>query len=1027
MPDPRPTPFLYDSEQLQAIAADGTVANGLADFRNHRVTELFCEGLQLQAEVEQEKGDERYQLQLDIDDDGTLSANCGCQSDEAICRHAIAALYAYNWEQNNRGEIRGAADTALQERIQRGRNEVKVNPLHKKRLFGEWRAQSLQPSGHVQRDYRVHLRSLSGKSNSCSCPDFATNQLGTCKHIEAVLHHISKRSGFKKMKQEGPPFSYLALDWEVESAPQIRLHLSAATENSTRKLLQPWFSEQSLFTGQLPGDLYPLLRQLEGREDFEIGADITTFLEHESTRLSHQQQSREIAAQIIASQGHLPGVEARLYPYQVEGVAFLAATGRALLADDMGLGKTLQAISAATWLRRTGRANKILIITPASLKQQWANEIERFTGAPTQIIQGSPKARQVQYRQGDRFYIINYELLLRDDSVINEILSPDLLILDEAQRIKNWRTKIASAVKNIASRYTFVLTGTPLENRLEDLYSLMQVIDPQVLGPLWRYLVDFHLTDERGKVLGYRNLSELRRRLQPVMLRRDRRLVQDQLPERIQQRFDIELSPQQLELHDSALQAAGTLAQIAKRRPLTPSEQNRMMSALQQARMACDAAALVDEKLPPDSPKLDEMELIIEQVCLQEGRKAVIFSQWEKMTQLVEQRLQKMGVGSIRLHGGVPTAKRGALIDRFRDEDEIQVFISTDAGGVGLNLQCATLLINLDIPWNPAVLEQRIARIHRLGQRETVHIILMVASGGYEGRVYSLVANKQHLFDQVIAIDAQEDVVGVSSKLLDTVINDLAPQEAGEKPPQEESVAESAAELNEELPTTTERPSPPKQRGDSALEEAISALILRLQQQFGERIERIMGSGGGLLVLMEQVGAADHQQLEEIAHQSDQTMGQQIPLALIDTLTLRGLQQLGDGSPLPQATTYFENANRPPPPSRGERLRQQALERLESAALLLQQPATSPAMELILSALLTAATARTPSTEAHSAITRESVTLWLHTQALPNRWLTAEEAALIMRAIGLQHAPELPPELGAELLRESRLLVESLN
>ena len=173
--------------------------------------------------------------------------------------------------------------------------------------------------------------------------------------------------------------------------------------------------------------------------------------------------------------------------------------------------------------------------------------------------------------------------MLRDLTLINEVFRPDLLILDEAQRIKNWRTQIATAIKLIPSRYAFVLSGTPLGNRLEDLYSLMQVVDARVLGPLWRYLIDFHITDENDKVLGYRNLSELRRRLQPVMLRRDRRLVADQLPARIQPRIDLPLTPMQAELHDGAMQTAGSLAQMAKKRPLTPIESNRLMAALQQA------------------------------------------------------------------------------------------------------------------------------------------------------------------------------------------------------------------------------------------------------------------------------------------------------------------------------------------------------------------------------------------------------------------------------------------------------------
>ena len=134
----------------------------------------------------------------------------------------------------------------------------------------------------------------------------------------------------------------------------------------------------------------------------------------------------------------------------------------------------------------------------------------------------------------------------------------------------------------------------------------------------------------------------------------------------------------------------------------------------------------------------------------------MVFSQWERMTQLVEIRLKRMGLGCVRLHGGVPTAKRGELMDRFRDDDSIQVFISTDAGGVGLNLQSGAVLVNLDVPWNPAVLEQRNARIHRLGQTRTVQIVTMVASDSYEEQVFALVRTKQNLFDNVVSEDATE-------------------------------------------------------------------------------------------------------------------------------------------------------------------------------------------------------------------------------------------------------------------------------
>ncbi len=735
----------------------------------------------LWAEVEDAETGDKLSVEITMDTQGRLLAGCDCGANDpetgaGLCVHAIAALFAHAQGQGEDKQLADAAEAAIKERLAKARAEVRVQALSEsadQSGFGLWSARSLQSATHFPVEYRVHIRALDRRANHCTCPDFATNELGTCKHIEAVLHRIRKRPDYKQVKDLPPPRAYVFLDWEGDDAPVIRLRRGAETAVDLSPLLNEHFDASGRFRLRIPDDFLRFADAVANRGDLDLGDDAFGHARRLAEDAARAVRAAEIGAQIRAGGDRLPEIRARLYPYQVEGIAFLAGRGRALLADDMGLGKTLQAIGAAHWLHRHDGVERILIVCPASLKRQWAREIEKFTGAETQVVQGPTAARGVQYRRGPGFYVVNYELVMRDLSLINETLRPDLLILDEAQRIKNWRTKLASAVKHIGSRYAFVLTGTPLENRLEDLYSLLQVIDPRVLGPLWRYLVDFHITDERGKVLGYRNLSELRRRLAPVMLRRDRSLVRDQLPDRIVQRIDVPMTAKQREIHDEAVQTAGSIAQIMKRRPLTPSEQNRMMAAMQRARMACNAAGLVDKETE-GAPKLDELETILEELCKLTGLKAVVFSQWERMTELAERRIRAMGLGSVRLHGGVPSAKRGDLMDRFRDDDAIQVFISTDAGGTGLNLQNAAVLINLDIPWNPAVLEQRIARIHRLGQRQKVQAILLVASDSYEERVLQLAQGKRHLFDNVVDPDASEDVVGISKRLAEVLAEDLA-------------------------------------------------------------------------------------------------------------------------------------------------------------------------------------------------------------------------------------------------------------
>ncbi len=991
---------------MLAIATKSVVAQGLSWFKEHRVTDLNAEEQLLSARVEDPDYQEPLFSSVSYNDDGNLLTCCECNDTaQSVCGHVAALLYAYAAQNEQSDKLIGAVDSAIEERIKSGRNEVQVTHLGGDPWFGAWRASSVNASNHFPRQYRVNIRSLQRHGNYCSCPDFANNQLGTCKHIEAVLHLISKRPDYAQIKQQAAPYPYVYLNWKTENPPQIALHRTASISEELRPVLDHHFTAAGLFSGNLPDDFFRFTEQVQDRQDIDLGEDAKAHIQRLTTNQAQQIRVQEITQQIKASGGHLPGIQARLYPYQVEGAAFLAANGRALLADDMGLGKTLQAIAAALWLRDHAQTKRILVICPASLKQQWAREIHHFTGLSSHVVQGPPGVRHAQYRKGDGFYIINYELVLCDLSVINEILQPDLLILDEAQRIKNWRTKVASAIKQIPSTYAFVLTGTPLENRLEDLYSLLQVVDSHLLGPLWRYMIDFHVTNERGKVLGYRNLAELRRRLIPVMLRRDRSLVRDQLPDRITQQLDISLSAKQQELHDTALSTAGQLAQRAKQRPLTPAEQHKLMAALQQARMACNAAGLVDKETE-GSPKMDELANLLEELCLQSGHKAVIFSQWELMTQMVERLASKMGLGSVRLHGGVPTAKRGTLIDRFRDDESIQLFISTDAGGVGLNLQNATVLINLDIPWNPAVLEQRIARIHRLGQKATVQVVLLVATDAYEGRVMQLIEGKQNLFDNVIDPNASEDVVGVSKKLLETLTEDLAggkvsvpgPPTSDEPPPPLPNLTDTT--IGESHPTCD-------------TDETLRRCIEQLQQAIGSRIERILGAGGGLLVVMNQV--------DEAADLTVSQMGDgHIPIALIDPRTLHGLQRLGAASPVAGTITYYE-ATQEQRQSPQSRLAQLAQENLKAAEVLISQQCMHSAMELLVSALLAATAAKAghehPPTPADAGV-------WIYSEILPKGLLTQVQVGTIMQALSLAQASTLPEPLLQEVLQEARLLIE---
>ncbi len=618
--------------------------------------------------------------------------------------------------------------------------------------------------------YRVEVRSLDELHNSCTCADYKTNLIGTCKHIEGVLLFLKKKYGERltDLAKKRPAGTQIYLHYGEEIT--VRVDLPVPRAPAVRALLTHHFGPDGTLIGQPLDNLPRLFAALEALEPRErkyvrVAEAVREHLELLQDREAVQQQKDWFLEQVKSGHRTFDVLATKLYPYQAQGAMHLAFGGRAMLADDMGLGKTVQAIAAAALLKELRGIERVLVITPASLKHQWAREIRRFTSLPVTVVQGGQIARRQAYRENTFFTIVNYELVRRD-LVELEQLRPSLIILDEAQRIKNWRAKTAIVVKQLKSRYAFVLTGTPLENRLDELYSIFQFLDPRILGPLWHFNDRFYDLEERAdgsyKVIGYKNFAELRATVEPYSVRRTRDEVLKDLPERIDNNFFVEMTDPQWQAYDEYKEIVARLASIAKRRPLTPQEKDRLLKGLLKMRIICDALALHDKDIPPrdrekTAPKLRELEHILTDEIANNGHKALVFSQWSGMLALTTPVVKRVGLGYVTLTGAVPSAKRGQLIERFFDDPDCRVFLSTDAGGVGLNLQAASLVVNLDLPWNPAVLEQRIGRAHRHGQLQPVHVVNLIAQGTIEERMLDTLAAKRNVFAGVFGTEEAPD------------------------------------------------------------------------------------------------------------------------------------------------------------------------------------------------------------------------------------------------------------------------------
>ncbi|MBI5451274.1 MAG: DEAD/DEAH box helicase [Gammaproteobacteria bacterium] len=603
------------------------------------------------------------------------------------------------------------------------------------------------------RRYRVAIRGEQPGENYCSCPDFATNDLGTCKHIEFTLARIAAKRGGKTALKRGfhPPFSELFLDYAGRR--RVRLRLGSACPRGIRKKASALFAEHDgwqLFPerySELPAFLEAVRK---------TGHDLRCYDDAQAFIAEHRdaETRRRILDEAYPKGAKSPALKkllkVGLYAYQAEGALFAARAGRALIGDEMGLGKTVQAIAAIELLARHFGAGRVLIVCPTSLKYQWQREIDRFSGRDAMVIGGLRAMRQTLYGQESFCKITNYETLTRDLDLIQS-WAPDVVIVDEAQRIKNWSTVAARALKRIDSPYAIVLTGTPLENRLEELISIVQFVDQHRLGPTWRLLHEHQQRDDHGRVIGYKNLDKIGKTLSPVMLRRRKAEVLDQLPARVDNTLFVPMTPQQAGHHEENREiVARIVLRWRKTGYLSEQDQIRLTCCLQNMRMSCNSTYLLDHETD-HGYKADELIALLEDMFEDPQAKVVVFSQWLRTHELIVRRLEMRGWGHVLFHGGVPGEKRGALVDRFLADPDCRLFLSTDAGGVGLNLQhAAAIVVNMDMPWNPAVLEQRIGRVHRLGQARGVQVVNFVAKGTIEEGMLSVLAFKKSLFAGVL-------------------------------------------------------------------------------------------------------------------------------------------------------------------------------------------------------------------------------------------------------------------------------------
>ena len=485
---------------------------------------------------------------------------------------------------------------------------------------------------------------------------------------------------------------------------------------------------------------------------------------HNSWQLGGEQGLTSLAQRLKAIGTPQPvaspdGLQVQLRPYQLEGLVWLqylrANNLGGILADDMGLGKTAQALAHVLTEKHAGRLDRpVLVVLPTSLIFNWQAECVRMAPDLQLLTLQGPQRESLFGRMPDHDLVLTtYPLLWRDmDALATQQFH--LVILDEAQIVKNAGSRSARALRRLQTRHSLCLTGTPMENHLGELRAQFDWLMPGFLGDSRQFAANWRKPiEENGETL---RAALLALRVRPFILRRRKQDVASELPPRTEVIKRVQLQGQQRELYESVRVAADVQVRRVLQRQDFNGAQISILDALLKLRQVCCDPHLVKGNKPDSTMESAKLDLLADMLpaLVEEGRRVLVFSQFTELLDLVANQLQILSLPFLCLTGKTPPKERGSVVQRFQAQEVPLLLLSLKAGGIGLNLTAADTVIHMDPWWNPAVEEQATARAHRIGQDQSVFVYKLVVQGSIEERMLELQARKLALTNSVLGHDA---------------------------------------------------------------------------------------------------------------------------------------------------------------------------------------------------------------------------------------------------------------------------------
>lgn len=613
------------------------------------------------------------------------------------------------------------------------------------------------------KSYKITLRDFENETGYIDSIDLRTNKLGTTKHIMWLFERLKQEPELLDGLENHYPFIEIFLDPANEY--KITWFYPHEMKPAIKNLLDKYFGNSHVLADNKIIEFDEFINKAKNITGIVIRQDVEELVK----LTSEHQQLLQLADK---TQINFSNLRTKLHPYQEDGIRFATYRKGTIIADEFGLGKNIQAIGTAIAKKQILGFQKTLIICAASLKEKWFHEISAATNEKAFIVSGNQSARIKEYKQEDSFfYIISYEIAVIDSQLLSSV-DFDLVILDDTQKIKNYQNKSTNAIKAIKRKHSLVLTDSPIDDKLIDLYSIVGFVDPYFLTPLWEFSYQHCLFDstEKDKITGYYNLSALKKKVESILLRRHKHEVIKQLPNINEVNIPIRMHPVQIQFYN---RFAHNLRLLIHKKTISQVEIKKILHQMNNLRMVCNSTHLVDSD-NIISPKLTELrDLLTNRISINKTTKIICFSEWHSMNKQIANILRQENIPFIEVNSSLSPKNRLKLLDKYRNEN-YNILLTSDFITKELESIKPDFVINFEVPWNPEKRNNRIGQIDSISKsQDTLTIINLITEHSIETNIASGKLQKHGVFSEIFNTDSAVDFIDVEHPGVNQIIKEL--------------------------------------------------------------------------------------------------------------------------------------------------------------------------------------------------------------------------------------------------------------